>query len=108
MTTTYDLNALADKHVAAARTSPHGRSAHLLLREETLRQSVIALTAGEVLEEHNAPPAATLQILRGEVVLTAVSGDVTLTEGRLHALPQERHGLRAVTDAAVLLTAVND
>lgn len=42
---------------------------------------MIALTAGEVLEEHNAPPAATLQILRGEIVLTAVSGDVTLTEG---------------------------
>ncbi|MFF2508933.1 cupin [Streptomyces sp. NPDC058067] len=105
---TYDLNALADKHLAAARSAAHGRSAHLLLREETLRQSLIALTAGSALEEHNAPPAATLQVLRGEVVLTAVSGDVTLKAGRLHAIPQERNGLRAVTDAAVLLTAVND
>jgi len=108
MTTTYDLNALADKHLAAARNAAHGRSAHLLLREEPLRQSLIALKAGSGLEDHSAPRAATIQVLRGEAVLTAVSGDVTLKEGRLHGIPQERHGLRAITDVAVLFTAVND
>lgn len=45
-------------------------------------------------------------MLRGRVRLTAVSGDVTLTQGQLHPIPQERHGLLALTDAAVLLTAV--
>lgn len=103
-----DLNALADEHLAAARASAHGRSAHLLLREETLRQTVIALTAGNKLDEHNAPPAASLQVLRGTVRLTSVSGDVDLHSGQLHAIPQERHGLLAVDDAVVLLTAVND
>lgn len=73
-----DLNALADEHLAAARTSAHGRSAHLLLHEEPLRQTVIALTSGSALDEHNAPPAASLQVLRGTVRLTAASGDVEL------------------------------
>ncbi|MGP3637124.1 cupin [Streptomyces sp. 24-1644] len=103
-----DLNALAVEHLALARTSPHGRSAHLLLREDTLRQTVIALTGGSALDEHNAPPAASLQVLRGAVRLTAPSGDVELVAGSLHPIPQERHGLLALEDAVVLLTAVND
>ncbi|MGY0025132.1 cupin [Streptomyces sp. cg35] len=106
MTTTYDLTSLADEHLSAAHDAAHGRSAELLIREDPLRQSVIALTEGSALEEHNAPPAATLQVLRGRVRLTAVSGDVTLAQGEIRAIPQERHGLTALTDAVVLLTAV--
>ncbi|MEV8020319.1 cupin [Streptomyces sp. NPDC086554] len=106
MTTTYDLQVLADEHLALAQKSAHGRSAHLLLREDPLRQSVIALTAGNALDEHYTPVAATLQVLRGTVRLTAASGDVTLVAGQLHPIGPERHGLTAVTDAAVLLTAV--
>lgn len=53
-----DLNALADEHLTAARASAHGRSAHRLLHEEPLRQTVIALTSGSALDEHNAPAAA--------------------------------------------------
>lgn len=103
-----DLNALADEHLAAARASAHGRSAHRLLHEEPLRQTVIALTSGSALDEHNAPAAASLQVLRGRVRLTAASGDVELSAGGLQPIPQERHGLLALEDAVVLLTAVND
>lgn len=106
MTTTYDLQLLADEHLARAEGSAHGRSAHLLLSEPPLRQSVIALTAGHALDEHSRPVAATLQVLRGTVRLTAAAGDVTLVAGQLHPIPPDRHGLTAVTDAAVLLTAV--
>ncbi|MFH8516345.1 cupin [Streptomyces gelaticus] len=103
-----DLNALADEHLAAARASAHGRSAHRLLHEEPLRQTVIALTSGSALDEHNAPAAASLQVLRGRVRLTAASGDVELSAGALQPISQERHGLLALEDAVVLLTAVND
>ncbi|MEE1772545.1 cupin [Streptomyces sp. JV185] len=103
-----DLNALADEHLAAARASAHGRSAHRLLHEEPLRQTVIALTSGSALDEHNAPAAASLQVLRGRVRLTAASGDVELSAGGLQPITQERHGLLALEDAVVLLTAVND
>ncbi|WP_097983648.1 cupin [Streptomyces sp. f150] len=103
-----DLNALAEEHLAAARASAHGRSAHLVLQEPPLRQTVIALTEGTALDEHNAPPAASLLVLRGGVRLTAASGDAELPAGTLHPIPQERHGLLALSDAVVLLTAVND
>ncbi|RST24478.1 cupin [Streptomyces sp. WAC04770] len=103
-----DLNALAEEHLTAARASAHGRSAHLLIQEPPLRQTVIALTSGSALNEHNAPPAASLLVLRGTVRLTAASGDAELPAGTLHPIPQERHGLVALQDAVVLLTAVND
>ncbi|MFE8976003.1 cupin [Streptomyces cyaneofuscatus] len=103
-----DLNARAEEHLTAARASAHGRSAHLLIQEPPLRQTVIALTSGSALDEHNAPPAASLLVLRGTVRLTAGSGDAELPAGTLHPIPQERHGLLALQDAVVLLTAVND
>ncbi|GGU83430.1 LuxR family transcriptional regulator [Streptomyces cavourensis] len=108
MGTMDDLNALAEEHLTAARASAHGRSAHLLIQEPPLRQTVIALTSGSALDEHNAPPAASLLVLRGTVRLTAASGDAELPAGTLHPIPQERHGLVALQDAVVLLTAVND
>ncbi|MFC7932928.1 MULTISPECIES: cupin domain-containing protein [Streptomyces] len=103
-----DLTALADEHLAAARTAPHGRSAHLVMHDGVLRQTVIALTAGTSLDEHNAPPAASLQVLRGRVDLTAADRAEELRAGTLRMIPKERHGLTALEDAVVLLTAVND
>ncbi|MFD7747482.1 cupin [Streptomyces sp. NPDC059698] len=103
-----DLNALAEEHLAAARASAHGRSAHLLLQQPPLRQTVIALTEGTALDEHNAPPAASLLVLRGSVRVTAASGDADLPAGVLYPVPRERHGMLALRDAVVLLTAVND
>ncbi|MFB7512541.1 cupin [Streptomyces sp. NPDC056144] len=103
-----DLGALADEHLAAARTAPHGRSAHLVLHDGVLRQTVIALTSGTSLDEHNAPPAASLQVLRGRVKLTTSGWAEELSAAQLRMIPKERHGLTALDDAVVLLTAVND
>ncbi|MFF0275421.1 MULTISPECIES: cupin domain-containing protein [unclassified Streptomyces] len=102
-----DLTALADEHMAAARTAPHGRSAHLIMHDGVLRQSVIALTAGTSLDEHNAPPAASLQVLRGRVNLTMAGRAEEMSAGILRMLT-ERHGITALDDSVVLLTAVND
>ncbi|MFF8384979.1 cupin [Streptomyces kanasensis] len=104
----HDLNAIAEEHLAAAHRSEHGRSANLLLRERPLRQTVIALTAGTRLDEHNAPPAASLQVLRGVVRVNTATDETELSTGALHLVPPERHSITAVTDAAFLLTAVND
>ncbi|MFE1574774.1 cupin domain-containing protein [Streptomyces fradiae] len=104
----YDLYAIAEEHMIAAHRSEHGRSANLLLRERPLRQTVIALTSGTKLDEHITPPAASLQVLRGVVKLKSASEEVELTMGDLFLIPPERHSVVAVTDAAFLLTAVND
>lgn len=104
-----DLTALADDHLNQARTAAHGRSAHLIVHDGPLRQSVIALSAGSALQEHATPPAATLQVLRGKVRLTTESGaDSVLAGGQLCAIPKERHGLLCLEDSVVLLTAVTE
>jgi quercetin dioxygenase-like cupin family protein len=101
-----DLADLTDEHMAKARADHHGRSAHLIVHDGPLRQCVIALTAGTLLHEHNAPPAASLQVLRGRVRLTAADGGRELHTGEVRMLPRERNGLVALEDSAVLLTAV--
>ncbi|MFJ3790588.1 cupin [Kitasatospora sp. NPDC090091] len=101
-----DLEQLAVEHATLAAESPHGRSAHLVLHDGVLRQTVIALTAGTSLDEHNAPAAASLQVLRGRVALTVAGHLQELSAGQLYPVPQERHGLLAHVDSVVLLTAV--
>ncbi len=101
-----ELTDAVEEHLGKARRSDHGRSAHLLLHDGVLRQSIIALVAGAALDEHNAPSAATLQVLRGRLRLTWADGGTELAAGQLGAIPKERHGLTALEDSAVLLTTV--
>ncbi|SFC02346.1 cupin [Streptomyces aidingensis] len=102
-----DLTALAELHLARAQTDDRGRSAHLFLHDGPLRQSVIAMRTGAELDEHEAPPAASLQVLHGRVrVTTEGNGAIDLEAGQLTRLPQLRQTLRALDDAVVLLTAV--
>ncbi|UQA95507.1 cupin domain-containing protein [Streptomyces halobius] len=103
-----NLNTLTRMEIDDARASAHGRSAHLFLHDGPLRQTVIALTAGSALDEHNSPPAGSLQVLRGRVRLTRAAGQEELAAGQVTGLPHERHGLLAVEDSAVLLTAVTE
>ncbi|MFJ9696838.1 cupin [Kitasatospora sp. NPDC101183] len=101
-----DLERLAVEHAARAAESPHGRSAHLVLHDGVLRQTVIALTAGTALDEHLPPGAGSVQVLRGRVSLTIAGRRLELPAGHLEPVPQERHGLLAHVDSVVLLTAV--
>lgn len=103
-----DLNAITRQQLDGARASAHGRSAHRFLHDGPLRQTVIALIAGAALDEHNAPLAASLQVLHGRVRLTGPGGGQELVAGQVAVIPQARHGLEAVEDSAVLLTAVTE
>ncbi|MEO5877455.1 MAG: cupin [Streptosporangiaceae bacterium] len=103
-----DLNTLSQDHLAKARTDPHGRSAQLFLNDGPLRQTVIALTSGSALEEHNAPPAASVQVLQGQVRLSGESGNLDIAAGQVHAVPQERHAVTALADSVIILTTVTN
>jgi len=101
-----DVLALAKEHLALARESAHGRSAHTYLNEGTLRQAVIALTAGTALGDHDAPPAASLQVLSGRVRIVDEEQSVEVSTGQATPIPQRRHSLEADEDSVVILTSV--
>ena len=82
----------------AARTVCGG-SGHVL------RQTAIALLAESTLSDHENPGEATLQVLVGRVRVTWAEDSVELDAGGHLVIPQQRHGLVALTDAVVLLTA---
>lgn len=102
----FSLDAIAREQAKRAAAASSGRSAETVYggHEHALRQTVLALTAGSSLTEHESPGEATVQVLRGRVQLTA--GPVTWDgrTGDLLVVPQARHALQAVEDAVVLLT----
>lgn len=102
-----DLTALAEQHTAEARSAASGRAAATVFggHDHTMRQTLIALTTGTRLAEHESPGEATLQVLSGRIRLHGASGDAAeASAGTLLVIPDERHGLEALEDAVVLLS----
>lgn len=100
------LVAMAREQLRAAGASSSGRSAKTVYggHEHTLRQTVIALTGGSALSDHENPGEATVHVLSGRVRLTAGEDAWEGSAGDLLEVPDRRHGLLALEDAAVLLT----
>lgn len=101
-----NIDLLTEAHLTAALGSSNGRSAEVVLHDGPLRQTVLALRGGVALGEHNAPPAASILVLRGRVRLTAPDGDEDLGAGELRVLTHERHAVLALDDCVFLLTTV--
>lgn len=100
------LDAVAREQAERAGAGSPGRSATTVYggHEHVLRQTVVALRGGEVMDEHANPGEATIYVLKGRVRL--LSGDDSW-EGRtgdLIAIPDARHSVEAVEDSAFLLT----
>ena len=103
---TTSLTALAHAQLALARDATNGRSAHTVYggHDRRLRQTMLALLAGQGLDEHESPGEATLQVLQGRVRVTAGDDTWEGSAGDHLVLPAARHDLAAIEDAAVLLT----
>ena len=102
------LPALVDELIATACDAHSRRAGHTLHGNSArhLRQTVIALAASTELGEHQSPGEATLQVLRGDVTLTAGDDEWHGMTGDLITIPDARHNLRANEDSAVLLTVL--
>lgn len=102
----FTLSAVVDEELTQAAASSAGRAARTLYggHEHRLRQTLVAMTAGSVLAEHESPGEATLQVLRGRVRLAAGDASNEAAAGDLLVIPDERHSLEALEDCAVLLT----
>ncbi|MCE0487136.1 cupin domain-containing protein [Ornithinimicrobium sediminis] len=99
---------VVDRLVEEARTADHGLRVEAVVDQHLQHAVVFALRAGSELPEHEPPPAACLQVLRGEVVLVAGEERHPLAVGDLRVIPRTRHKVEAVTDAACLLTVTVD
>jgi quercetin dioxygenase-like cupin family protein len=104
------LTALARQHMETARGARSGRSAHTVYggHEHSLRQTLLALTAGSSLDDHESPGEATLQVLQGRVRLTDSKNGWEGSAGDHIVIPRTRHGLHAIQDSVILLTVVKD
>jgi quercetin dioxygenase-like cupin family protein len=100
------LTALARAQLEAAHSTPNGRASKTVYggHEHTLRQTVIALTAGQELHEHENPGEATVHVLQGRVELRADDVASNGSPGDLLIVPDARHSLAAIEDSVVLLT----
>lgn len=106
----FSLTAMARQHLATAQSASSGRSAHTVYggHEHRLRQTVVALAAGNDLDEHESPGEATLQVLQGRVKLTSADASWDGAPGDLLTIPASRHALHAYEDSVVLLTVVKE
>lgn len=100
------LTALVRQQLGVAESASSGRSAHTVYggHEHVLRQTLIAMTAGTTLDEHENPGEATVHVLHGRVRLVAGGTSWDGLPGDLLIVPRARHSLEAVEASAVLLT----
>lgn len=101
-----NLPGAAAELLEVARTSHARRAGRTLIpgAGAVLKQTLMALVAGEVLADHESPGSATLQVLVGAVRLTGGGDALELDTGDHVAIPPVRHGLVALEDAVVLIT----
>ncbi|OBJ74191.1 cupin domain-containing protein [Mycobacterium sp. 1274756.6] len=102
----FSLTAMARDQLQRARTEASGRRAETVFggHEHTLRQTLIALAKGRVLDDHTTLDDATLQVLTGRVRLSAGADEWIGWVGDLLIIPDAVHGLEALEDSVVLLT----
>ena len=100
------LDAVAREHLKAAKDAPSGRSADTVFggHEHVLRQTLMALTAGTIMAEHESPGDATLLVVVGRIRLSSDGDEWEGRPGDLIVIPPARHALEALEDSAVLLT----
>jgi len=100
------LDALARELLGRAAGASGGRAAQTVVggHEKVLRQTTIAMVKDAALAEHTNPGEASIYVLRGRVLLSAVGQTWEGRDGDLLIIPDAPHSLQALQDSAVLLT----
>ena len=105
MTAPIDVHALAGELLQKASAERSGRAARTLPHPvDGLRQTLIALRDGAVMDEHESPGAGSVMVIRGRVRISAGDGGVEVGAHQITPLPERRHSLRAEEESVVLLS----
>ncbi|WP_346764126.1 cupin domain-containing protein [Arthrobacter crystallopoietes] len=100
------MTAIGRRHLDTARRVTSGRSASTVYggHEHVLRQTVIALAAGQELNEHLNPGEATVLVLTGRIRLATQADRWDGRDGDLLVVPPGLYSVMATEDSVVLLT----
>ena len=101
----FSVEAIVRELLGRARNGS-GRAADTVIggHERVLRQTVIAMTAGSTLSEHENTGEASVHVLAGRVRLAAGDNSWDGRTGDLLQVPDSPHSLEAIEDSAVLFT----
>ncbi|MEO6020164.1 MAG: hypothetical protein ABIP45_07945 [Knoellia sp.] len=91
-----------------ARAKGRGQGIKVVVRQPGQKVILLGLPSGGGLPEHEAPGAASLVCLSGEVVLSSGGESWSLQAGTAHVIPQAVHELQATVDSICLLTVCAD
>ncbi|MFI6173048.1 cupin domain-containing protein [Nocardia sp. NPDC051052] len=100
------LTAVARQQLKIASTATSGRSSQTIYggHANSLRHTVVGLSAGQSLAEHDNAGEATLLVLSGTLTLVTGTKEWKGSAGDLLVVPKERHSVMAVDDVAFLMT----
>lgn len=100
------LTALARQQLKLAAGASSGRSSQTVYggHARSLRQTLVALTAGQGMAEHDSPGEATLLVLDGKLNLICGADSWKGSTGDFLVIPANRHSVEAIEDVAFLLT----
>lgn len=101
-----DLSSLGDELLDEAATMSSGRASRTLTpgAHGPLKQTLLALKAGQALSEHTTNGPATIQLLRGSATINAGDETLELAAGSWATIPRERHDLQAEEDTLAVIT----
>lgn len=104
MTKGFPLMSMAEKLMEEATSATSGRASLTLAHGDELTIVLVALKAGTTLEDHQAPAAATVIALSGNIIFTTSAEKITLGQGEAVTFTADiLHAVYASEDSGFLI-----
>ncbi len=104
LTQSFSLMSMSEELMAEAAFATSGRSSLTLARGDELTIVLVVLKAGNTLEEHSAPAAATVIALNGKMIFSTSADKITMEQGDSVTFTNDiLHSVYAETDSAFLI-----
>ena len=104
MTKAFPIMSMAEKLMKEATAATSGRASLTLAHGDEMTVVLVALKAGNTLEEHSAPAAATVITLSGNIIFTTSAEKITLEQGEAVSFTADiLHAVHASEDSAFLI-----